>query len=467
MIVPTCLLIGGDVRAALRSLPDCSVHMAVTSPPYWGLRSYSTEPQIWGGDSACDHEWQASTVPLGSGDDKSFRRDRAAGIQRNSQQQGFCSKCSAWAGELGLEPTPELYVEHLVEIFEGVRRVLRDDGTLWLNLGDSYTAGGRGAGQGAGLEGSPDAQNAARFARSKMAPSPLRAKNLVGVPWMVAFALRSAGWYLRCDIIWAKTNPMPESIKDRPTKSHEYLFLLSKSESYFYDADAIREPHKTSSIERVGRVRTGGKYQGSDGGQPRGNPHSLTSNLSNALRIGGRNRRSVWTISTAPFPGAHFATFPPKLVEPCIAAGTSEHGCCSICEAPFKRIVTRGEPLTDQKRASGSSIDGQYHGTAQKAYAGTGSQDPSAVKARILEGMRERVTVGWQPTCEHSLRAVQPCVVLDPFAGSGTTGVVAQKMGRSFIGIELNPEYEAMARARIAGQKVYTNVPRETEEAAV
>ena len=445
----TSTILTGNCLDVLATLPEASVQTVVTSPPYWGLRAYGTSAQTWGGDPTCAHDFTPSEVPLGSGSKESFRRDRAAGVQRNERQPGACAKCGAWSGELGLEPTPELYVEHLVSVFEQVRRVLRDDGTVWLNLGDSYTAGGRGDAAGASLEGSADAQNQSRAARAQMAPCGLRPKNLVGIPWRVAFALQASGWYLRSDIIWAKTNPMPESIADRPTKSHEYVFLLAKSESYFYDADAIREPHKQQSFERQSRARSGGKYQGSDGGQPRRNPHSLTSNLSNALRIGGRNRRTVWTISTAPFPGAHFATFPPKLVEPCINAGTSEHGCCSICGAPFKRVVTRGEALTEQRAIAGADASGEYHGKATKAYLGTGAQDPSAVKARILAGMRERVTVGWKATCRHTLRQVEPCTVLDPFAGAGTTGFVAAKLGRSFIGIELNPSYTAMAERRI------------------
>jgi hypothetical protein len=157
---------------------------------------------------------------------------------------------------------------------------------------------------------------------------------------------------------------------------------------------------------------------------------------------------------TAPFPGAHFATFPQRLVEPCILAGTSEHGCCSICGAPFRRIVERGAELLEQKRRGGSARDGQYHGKAQKVYAGTGAQDPSAVKARILEGMRERRTVGWKPGCRHTLREIEPCTVLDPFAGSGTTGLVAERLGRAFIGIELNPAYVEMASRRLAPSEV-------------
>lgn len=264
------------------------------------------------------------------------------------------------------------------------------------------------------------------------------------IPARVALALQASGWYLRSDIVWAKTNPMPESTRDRPTKSHEYLFLLAKSEKYFYDAHAIREVDGGKSAGNVAR-----KHREAHGGNP---------NLKNAHQGfsvpwkagGGRNRRSVWTLPTAPFKGAHFATFPPRLVEPCILAGTSEHGCCSICGAPYRRIVEKRGPIVEQMAIAGANKDGSYHGIAQKDYGAAGAQDPSAVKVRILEGMRERVTVGWKPTCRHGLATIEPCTVLDPFAGTGTTGMVAARHGRTFIGVELNADYIALAEQRSA-----------------
>lgn len=413
-------VIHGDSLKVLRTLPEASVHCCVTSPPYWSLRDYDVPPTIWG---------------------------------------------DGWVGCLGLEPTPELYVEHILEVFDLVHRVLRRDGTLWLNIGDCYAAGGRGGDTGgkSTLQGSKQHQQESKHAGNrigsrssfrrdrqprgdvahKAAPG-VKSKDLVGIPWMVAFALRARGWYLRSDIVWAKTNPMPESIRDRPTKSHEYVFLLAKAEEYFYDADAVRERDggkSAGNTQRKHRVDHGGNRQLRNAHQGFAVPWQSG---------GGRNRRSVWTLPTSPFPGAHFATFPPRLVEPCILAGTSAHGCCSMCGAPFQRVVALGAERLAQKLANGCNADGTYHGKATKGYAAAGAQDPSAVKARILEGMRERITVGWRPTCRHTLRDLEPCVVLDPFHGSGTTGMVAEKHGRSYIGIELNPDYIALRRPRAA-----------------
>ena len=435
----TSQILQGNALEVLATLPEASVQMCVTSPPYWSLRDYGVPPSIFGGAVGCEHKWKGAGAGAGYTGQKRWQHSKRGDGSESEpvtraaapdswgeiSQGSTCTRCGAWIGCLGLEPTPELYVEHIVAIFDQVRRVLRDDGTLWLNLGDCYAASGRGGDTGkSGLQGSTRSQDESKR--------------------MVAFALRARGWYLRSDIIWAKTNPMPESIGDRPTKSHEYVFLLAKSESYYYDAEAVRE--RDGGVSAGNRTR---KHRRDHGGS------KALTNTHQGFGVpwtsgGGRNRRSVWTLSTAPFPGAHFATFPPKLVEPCILAGTSEHGACAICGAPFRRVVKRGEPLTAQMAVAGADAAGEYHGKAQKTYTGTGAQDPSAVKARILAGMRERITTGWKRTCKHTLSAIDPCVVLDPFAGSGTTGMVAAMHGRSFLGIELNPAYVAMAGERVA-----------------
>ncbi len=414
---PRSEIITGCALDVLRALPEASVHCCVTSPPYWALRDYGVSPSTWG---------------------------------------------DGWVGCLGLEPTPEMYIAHIVEIFREVRRVLRDDGTLWLNLGDCYAAGNTGnnstnlspknqagtaAGQRRGSRSSFRRDRLPRGDASHKAAPGLKPKDLVGIPWMAAFALRADGWYLRSDIIWSKNNPMPESIRDRPTKSHEYLFLLSKNEDYFYDPEPIREGVTGNAHSRGTGVHP--KALGQGRGRVKAN-----ASFSAAITapVSSRNRRSVWALSTQAFKGAHFATFPERLVDPCIKAGTSAHGCCSMCGAPFTRIIKRGEPLEAQKAIAGADAKGEYHGKATKAYTGTGAQNPSAVKARILAGMRERITVGWKPGCRHTLVEVEPCVVLDPFSGSGTSGLVARKLGRSFVGIEINPAYAVMGRARAVGE---------------
>lgn len=356
----------GDCLETMRTLPSDSVQCCVTSPPYFGLRDYGH------------------------------------------------------AGQIGLEPSPDEFVAKLVEVFREVRRVLRDDGTLWLNLGDSYAGSGRGGNPGTGtstLEGSGEHQDQARHAHQVSGaqrancptvrgsrlpaglhesqrqagaigrawvppPAGLKQKDLIGIPWMVAFALRADGWFLRQDIIWSKPNPMPESVRDRCTKSHEYLFLLTKSARYYFDSDAIAEPLAASSLERlsqptlqdqVGSARVPGKTNGNmkavaakcrmRNDEAKYNENGGRGFLSESTT---RNKRSVWTVPTMPFREAHFATFPEALIEPCILAG------CPV-----------------------------------------------------------------------------GATVLDPFMGAGTTAVVCERLGRKWIGCELSPEYAAIAEARI------------------
>ena len=287
----------GDCLTILRErfAPE-SVQCCVTSPPYWGLRDYGVE------------------------------------------------------GQLGLEATPELYVEKMVEVFREVKRVLKADGTLWINLGDTYSTGSGGN----QTESLKQQSNGGTNMSPREAYKGLPTKNLVGIPWRVAFALQADGWYLRSDIIWHKPNPMPESVTDRCTKSHEYLFLLTKNERYFYDADAIAEPLETPA-HAPGNKKVDASRNDADQMQK-------VWGLS-----GTRNKRTVWTVATSPYAEAHFATFPPKLIEPCILAGCPSGG-----------------------------------------------------------------------------------LVLDPFAGSGTTIQVAQQLGRQGVGIELNPAYITLADTRTA-----------------
>ena len=400
----TTRIINDDCLSGLRTLTDASVHCCVTSPPYWGLRDYGHD------------------------------------------------------GQIGLEPTPEAYVARMVEVFREVRRVLREDGTLWLNLGDSYAGGGKGG-------GSFEAERPGWTARGRMDGYGLKPKDLVGIPWAVAFALRADGWWLRQDIIWHKPNPMPESVRDRCTKAHEYVFLLTKSERYFYDAEAVKETSVTGkwdAMPPIGGVKhAANKFHG--GGLHTGKTPSSE---------GTRNRRSVWTITTKPYSGAHFAVMPPDLVEPCVRAGSSERGCCPECGAPWERVVERGE--SDYRRllngASWRDMDAEALSRGVILEAGQGGQTrnsngtvPSLRAAPVLSSRWAALCrcvvhdvqcdMDEDCRCAPSTPAPTACTVLDPFAGSGTTLAVAVANGRSAIGIELNPEYVPLIEQRIAGER--------------
>ena len=305
------MIIKGDVIKELKKLDEESVDCMITSPPYFGLRDYGQE------------------------------------------------------GQIGIEKTPEKYVEKMVEVFREIKRVLKKEGTAWLNLGDTYSAqrwSGKGEGQ---------AMNKKKDGHRDINPpknSGLPDKNLIGIPWRVALALQADGWYLRQDIIWHKPNPMPESVTDRCTKAHEYVFLLTKSQKYYYDNQAVKEPQTESGINRAKYSRSGNKKNIQDGYVNCINPNTDEETRRKEREGNGRNKRSVWTVNTKPFKEAHFAVFPEALIEPMVLAGCPEKG-----------------------------------------------------------------------------------VVLDPFFGAGTTGVVAKKFGRKYIGIELNEEYCKIAEDRLKG----------------
>lgn len=381
-------IINADVIDGLRSLPEKSVHCVVTSPPYWGLRDYGID------------------------------------------------------GQIGLEPTPEEYLEKMMRVFREVHRVLRDDGTLWLNIGDSYAnAQPRGRMEDQGDLSTGD--HGELIPKRDWSCWNLKQKDLVGMCWRVAFALQSEGWYLRSDIIWAKPNPMPESITDRPTRSHEYVFLLTKKARYFYDADAVREKYSDSFLQDP-RHKTGP----TDNNNKSGYQEAKAQNPKQVHRLfnkdigSGRNRRDVWTITTQPTPEAHFATFPEALVEPCIKAGTSERGCCSVCGAPWVRVVEKGELYYT---GGGGKTSPKYH---SKGW----------MKGVLPHHAYERVGMGWQPSCTCNAETV-PCVVLDPFGGSGTVAKVARDLNRDAILIEINPAYVEIARRKLrADEQLFENV---------
>lgn len=436
-------IIQGDARDELRTLPSECVQTCVTSPPYWGLRDYGTGQWI-GGSAECDHRGPRKANQAGF-NERYFGRPS---VESDKQSQVFepfrevCGKCGARRvdRQLGLEPTPQEYVSQLVSVFRQVRRVLRKDGTLWLNLGDSYATGGGKVGDcpGGGQQGE-------KWSGPKTQPNRLRIpglkpKDLVGIPWRVAFALQADGWWLRSEIIWHKPNPMPESITDRPTRAHEYLFLFAKSRRYYYDSEAIREP--ASSLTRCPRKPSKGNK-------------TLANRMTRGVRGSGwadalipyrperRNARSVWTIPTRPYPEAHFATFPEALVEPCVLAGSSPLAC-GKCGTPWRR-----ETKSSTHFMGGSGRAGRTPKEVNPRGKWSGHQYGTNLK---LGPVVTSETLGWKSICQCAGAAIRSCLVLDPFAGAGTTGVVAARHGRRFLGIELNCEYARLARRRLTSQ---------------
>lgn len=345
-------------------------------------------------------------------------------------------------------------MENLVDVFREVRRVLRPDGTLWLNLGDSYARAG-GWSNNNGLDGVSREEcdramsNIPDEGKSqKLAPG-LKEKDLSMIPARVAIALQQDGWWLRSDIIWAKGisldermgSCMPESVTDRPTSAHEHIFLLSPSKQYFYDHEAIKEELKHPGASGMGF-----------GGNKKNGGATYSGNEYDAASTHGGNIRNVWHTSPKPYPDAHFAVYPPNLIRPCILAGTSERGCCPECGAAYKRV-------TDRKP---TEWDGSEYGERRVEETGgvlSGGTENSTLGSNQGHGVADYETVGWEPTCDHDEDPV-PCTVLDPFAGSGTTLAVAKQLGRDGIGIDLNPDYCEMARERILEANV--GLPQKT-----
>jgi DNA modification methylase len=447
----TVRLLTGDCRDILKTLPDCSVHMVCTSPPYYGLRDYGTA--LWdGGDAGCDHKdygWDTNgRVWFDGGQPRQFTGGKPF--------SGACPRCGARRidAQIGLEPTPDAYLAAMVAVFREVRRVLRDDGTCWVNMGDSYSSGS-GGDKRMGDPFNAKAGGAAEWrsaARAQVAGA--KPKDLLMMPARLALALQADGWWVRSDIIWAKPNPMPESCRDRPTSAHEHIFLLTKRARYFYDADAVREPH-TMDTEGVNDPSARAALAHDAGAQfvPGGlrRPPSRPANyFGHAL---GRNLRNVWTIATAPYAEAHFATFPPLLAERCIRAGTSERGCCAACGAPYVRQVER-KTVRELADAQGTWVErpgaagyGAAAMTMQRRDATSGLSASNSHNASTPQSP-EVTTTGWAASCACGAET-QPCTVLDPFAGSGTTLLVADRLQRRAIGIDLSTTYADMAKNRV------------------
>ena len=309
-------ILEGNCLDTLKQLPDQCVNTCITSPPYWGLRDYGTATWI-GGDPNCNHMRDSKVNPSGNtdtGHKAMFEKDNAVG---DAIYKSECPKCGAKRKDqqLGIEETPDQFVKNLVNVFREVRRVLKDDGTVWLNLGDSYCGTGHKKDSIDPLISGGKARNGQKFALNNKIEG-LKSKDLVGIPWKVAFALQADGWYLRQDIIWHKPNPMPESVKDRCTKSHEYIFLLSKNAHYYFDHESIKEG--TTTKDNIIRNRDETKLNNTPG---RTRMEGLKTN-----EYETKNKRSVWTVTTKPYSEAHFATYPHDLIIPCIKAGCPENG---------------------------------------------------------------------------------------------------------------------------------------------
>lgn len=433
-------------------LPDRSVHCVVTSPPYFGLRAYRIAPSVWGGAHGCAHEFGHEARASGPAQKQgatSARKGRgnvAEQSKRGNPLGVYCARCGAWRGCLGNEPTLQEYVEHLVEVFREVRRVLRDDGTLWLNIGDSFSHGGCGA---------RDPEKWPKQSRNDHMPvhgkrlTGVKPKDLLGVPWRVAFALQDDGWWLRSDIVWHKVVPMPESVEDRPTRAHEFVFLLAKSEVYYYDHEAVKEPLAASTLTRLSQPtfdeQQGGEKDYRNGVNSNRSIRKIAENVKASIDAeggaqAGRNMRDVWSLMPEPSAEGHFAVMPTALARPCIRAGTSARGCCTACGMPFERVV-----------GAAFEVEGRGSGNVARKVATEGERDRTNTHLGSSIPWKPTAvpTEGWRRACGCGDGAgVVPCTVLDPFVGSGTVVRVAGEEGRDAVGLDLSEEYLEIARRR-------------------
>ena len=405
----------GEVLKVLADMPDESVQCIVTSPPYFGLRDYGTGKWV-GGDENCSHKRDSKRSDLTLTGHKAMNnKGHAVG---DAIYKTECPRCGAVRkdNQIGLEETPEEYIQRLVEVFRELRRVLATDGIAWLNLGDSYWGGKGRSGAGSAKthrERTSDTLQGEHtylgkeggFRPTDRGHEVFKQKDLCMMPHRVAIALQEDGWWVRQDIVWHKNNPMPESVRDRCTKAHEYIFMLTKSKKYYYDHMAVKEDSQDSQ-----------KGKGVK-----------------------RNRRSVWKVPVFAYKGAHFATYPPKLIEPCILAGTSEKGHCSKCGKRWKRETKKSKGKVNQRERGDKALD--YEGSPM-------NRNGSRNSGLFFQDYPSQ-TIGWVLDCDCDVKT-QKDTVLDPFMGSGTTAIVARQHGRRFIGIDLNAEYLELADNRIS-----------------
>lgn len=425
-------IIVGDCLEALRAMPSDSVHCWVTSPPYLWLRDYGTA--MWhGGDTGCDHLGAPKRAQAGFNERWSGKAPATTDKQGELRAPfiGSCGKCGAIREDkqIGLEASLDEYLRIIVEVFREARRVLHPSGSVWINLGDTFAGSGRGP---TGKSGIGDQTKRQGFdSHRPVVPTGMKPKDLMGLPWMVAFALRADGWWLRSEVIWEKPNPMPTSIKDRPNQSHEQIFLLTKKRRYYYDWWGIRE---RGPVNRQLLLW--------DGETARHAPPS------------SRNKRSVWKVSPRHYRDAteHFATFPPELIVPCVQASTSDFGACAGCGTPWERVLRPSDGyarlLGNDWGGSGSYDLDQAEGRGRFQLADGSISNTRRTKRKAPTVSADYESAGWRPGCKCG-DAVTPCVVGDMFMGSGTTAIVAARMRRASIGCELNPRYATVAIKRV------------------
>ena len=446
--LPTNRIIPTDCITGMRELPDESIDMVITSPPYWGLRDYGDDTKtVWGGDPSCDHEWVNERSGLLHENRNNLRgtqeevvgRTRAAYIMKyDDTVSGRCATCGAWRGQLGLEPDFRLYLEHLMEIFTEVKRVLKPTGTCWVNLGDTYFSA-KGScrnpgGNSTSIESSKKEQRAYPLHRGNRSDVPyLKPKNLTLIPFHFAIGMQYRGWILRNTIIWHKRNCMPSSVKDRFTVDFEYLFFFSRNGNYFFEQQLEPCTSKANGSHPIGgkkypgtvpnRTYSGNEYVRKDGVHPK-----------------GRNKRTVWTINPQPFPEAHFAVFPEAFVEIPIKAGCPRE-VCALCGTPF---------LTRMTGADSNAFNIRVRDVKQ-----------GRIKHRDRVASKEEISRydEKQYVSDVKIHTILSCdcnagfergIVLDPFMGSGTTALAALRLNRRFIGYEIKREYCEMAERRIA-----------------
>ncbi|MEW6097345.1 MAG: site-specific DNA-methyltransferase [bacterium] len=478
-----------DCREGLKNLPDESIDCVITSPPYYGLRTYGDSVKvIWDGDKECNHEWSIITKPAPGGCPKkkvgvgNWDRqvdDGSFALKGQPLKSDFCIHCGAWKGELGLEPDYKDYIRHLLQIFTEIKRVLKKTGSFWLNIGDTY------AGSQCGNSSYPDPKlpqgRTGKMLVDKR-KTEIRTKSLMGLPWRIALTMiDEQGWILRNSVIWYKPSHMPESVQDRLTKTYEFLFHFVKSPKYFYDLSAIRVPHKEVSLKRLQRaVSNKHKYinspeYGGGGGinKPRPNTKKTKIPVNTAELFGspqvryhreqnasisqfqfgegdylvvnlhpdGKNPGDMWSISSEPFKDAHFAVFPTALVKKPILT-TCPQWICKHCGHIKERITKR----------IGKGIMNIRVRRAQKDYPSPqvkASEEEMENYKETWEGVKYQ-TIGWTECNCSDNDKYEPGIVLDPFAGTGTTCAVAHQLGRNYIGFELNPDYTKMRNRELA-----------------